>query len=337
MHLIAFYTLPVYAKVVLWFANLTTALLYLCRYSETLRRTIGNEIIQLYYNATLSKLTRILDELEGIDTISCNIGKINIVLVESAKTDLFLEIIHAGTLIYGGERWGCTDLKKEIKPIYARVTGATAKGSSLDVEVVYVDPLSLFDHFDLQMKVESIANEIASKRQLDISESGTLDQITPMTFNFSGDIFEKMNEQGFPYFCPNCSMRMDAYLDFSSSELYTNFKGGLDLEQGSFQVVMSSWLSLKGKRPNQIDSQIMAKFPPGRAFSRDKTQLNLLPPSLVPSLTFTAVVALTFTAVVGGVITKRFEAFLWMNATFTFDFESSGFPTTLVQACLSKP
>ena len=98
--------LPVHAKVVLWFANLTTALLYLCRYSETLRRTIGNEIIQLYYNATLSKLTRIPDELEGIDTISCNIGKINIVLVESAKTDRFLERIHAGTLLYGGERWG---------------------------------------------------------------------------------------------------------------------------------------------------------------------------------------------------------------------------------------
>ena len=143
---------------------MTNVLLYLCRYSETLRRTIGNEIIQLYYNATLSKLTRILDELEGIDTISCNIGKINIVLVESARTDLFLERIHAGTLIYGWERWGCTDLKKAIKPIYARVTGATAKVSSLDIEVVYVDPLSLFHHFDLEMKVESIENEFASKR-----------------------------------------------------------------------------------------------------------------------------------------------------------------------------
>ena len=129
---------------------------------------------------------------------------------------------------------GCTDLKKEIKPIYARVTGATAK-----------DPSSLFDHFDLQMKVELIVNEIASKRQLDISEAGTSDQMTPLTFNFSGDIFENMNEQEFPYFCPNCS-KINAYLDFSSSELYTNLKGGLDLEQGLLQVVMSSWRSLKG-------------------------------------------------------------------------------------------
>ena len=214
LNLFAFYMLPVYAKVVLWLANMKIVLLYLCRYSETLRRTIGNEIIQLYYNATLSKLTRILDELEGIDTISCNIGKINIVLVESARTDLFLERIHAGTLIYGWEKWRCTDLKKAIKSIYARVTGATAKVSSLDIEVVYVDPLSLFHHFDLEMKVESIENEFASKRQLDILEAGTLDQITPLSFNFSGDIFEKMNGQDFPYFCPNCSMSMDAYWIF---------------------------------------------------------------------------------------------------------------------------
>lgn len=174
-------------------------------YAETLSRDIdGLGVFSLQYNATIANHSKILDDIDGIDSIKCWENEITLQLSSGFSVWSFATIFRNRTVIHGGPRWGCTDEKGEERPFYFEVkyTEVEAKNGTITVHGSHCSPFLLFKRLKWSMHVtpttEKTRRSMIRNESLNDSKSsstrGWIGPYHPSPISINRDLVQLANE-----------------------------------------------------------------------------------------------------------------------------------------------
>ena len=148
------------------------------RYTETLQQIVGDSLVHLSYNATISSSTQVLDDIDEVENISCFDDRVEIRLSAgsdySKQMSLFHRLQKNKTIIHGGPEWGCiNNYTKEAAPFYFQVSKSHMSNETMVLSGTPCSPFLAFQNLSWRLWSEPMfsdseptPNETADLRQI---------------------------------------------------------------------------------------------------------------------------------------------------------------------------
>ena len=283
------------------------------RYIATNTFTANQYSCNLTYNSSLRNNTIVLSTIAGLDEVSClGANILNLKISKSANVTKIAAILSPGTIVHGGSRWKCKDQKSKNRDFYAQIDKTSIHERTVVLKVEQVCPATLFEN--LQYRLGCRPGTASDRRNLD--------QVINFKRQFDGDLVNIMKSQGASTSCGGCSLNAHYSLDFSQSEIFSEFDVSLTYPPPTCIPWVScstcwawivpypcncqstsvctpnpipngitgssnSWISLNGNSNQQLFGSVVGNFPSGQPISiQAGNQFTLLANQNVPELSF---------------------------------------------------
>ncbi len=222
-----------------------------------MRQIIGDREIHIQYNATVSKYSACLDDMDSVAAVHCYSNKIEIVVSEGYVSTEVLANFKPGMIIHGSSAWGCKGNRSESVPFCYQVLGTAHQHNFVVIYANPSSPLLAFDKVSWNLKSDYLPERVQNfNRQREESLSLRRKQHELIIDTFDNVGFPSIDGLGL-----HKTIDLKPWLGLNKlaeSDLVVNFTTSLDL--GPIDFIWQLTTSMQYQTCSMCDSESGLSF-----------------------------------------------------------------------------